>query len=276
MTATFDPVTFEILRHRLTAINDEAAVTIAFASGSPVATEAYDFNSALMTASGDVVLVGQYIVAHAAAMDLLVKHLIAEYADNPGIGPGDMFMTNDPYIAAMHQPDVVVAAPIFVDGELVAWCGSVVHQSDVGGPLAGSVGAGAASIYQEAIPLAPVRIVEAGRVRKDIEREFLIRSRTPELNALDTRAQIAANNVHAMGFAEVCATYGTATVTGCMEWLIDTTTRRFEQRLRGLPDGEWSHTCYVEHDGRSDEVYRVELILRKAGGTMRNSPDGCA
>ena len=48
MTAReLDPATFEVLRHRLWAINDEAAVTIGRVSGSPIATEGNDFNALL-------------------------------------------------------------------------------------------------------------------------------------------------------------------------------------------------------------------------------------
>ena len=134
-----DAILFEVLRHRLWAINDEAATTIARVSGSPVANESYDFNTALMDGDGNVVVIGAYVMAHACALDRVVRYVIDEHSDNPGFGPGDMYVTNDPYVGAMHQPDVVVVAPIFVEGELTMWCGSVVHQPDVGGPLAGSV-----------------------------------------------------------------------------------------------------------------------------------------
>ena len=70
-------------------------------------------------------------------MHLFVRHLLDEYTDNPGIEPGDQFITNDPYIGTLHQPDVVVVAPVFVDDELIAWCGSAIHEADVGGPTPG-------------------------------------------------------------------------------------------------------------------------------------------
>src|SRR5262249_10120670 len=49
-----DPVTFEIVRHRLYAVNEEAATAIARISGSPVANEAFDFNTALLNGAGEV------------------------------------------------------------------------------------------------------------------------------------------------------------------------------------------------------------------------------
>ncbi len=258
-----EAILFEVMRHRLWAINDEAATTIARISGSPVANESYDFNTALMDRDGNVVIIGAYVMAHACALDRVVRYVIEHHSDNPGIGPGDMYVTNDPYVGAMHQPDVVVVAPIFVDGELTMWCGSVVHQPDVGGPLAGSVTAGAHSIYQEAIPMSPVRLVEAGRIRADLEREYLIRSRLPELNALDLRGQIAANRVQATRIVELCAGYGRDRVLGAMANLVDSAERRFRDRLRSLPDGRWRSISLVEHDGVQDAVYEVALTMDK-------------
>jgi N-methylhydantoinase B len=165
----------------------------------------------------------------------MVRHLIAEYSDNPGIGPGDMFVCNDPYVGAMHQPDVALVAPIFVEGTCVMWCGSVVHQSDVGGPLAGSVGIGARSIYEEAIPLAPIKIVEGGRLRKDLEREYLIRSRLPGLNALDLRGQIAANSLQIERVEALIARYGIDPILSATENLVTSTEHRFRARLAELP-----------------------------------------
>jgi N-methylhydantoinase B len=263
-----DAILFEVLRHRLWAINDEAATTIARISGSPVANESYDFNTALMDNEGNVVIIGAYVMAHACALDRVVRYVIDEHTDNPGIGPGDMFLTNDPYVGAMHQPDVVVVAPIFVDGERIMWCGSVVHQPDVGGPLAGSVTTGAHSIYEEAIPMSPVRLVEGGRIRKDIEREYLIRSRLPELNALDLRGQIAANRVQATRVVELCARYGRDKVLEAVANLVDSAEQRFRARLRELPDGRWRAVSLVEHDGVEDAVYEVVLTMDKCGDEL--------
>jgi N-methylhydantoinase B len=265
---TPDAILFEVVRHRLWAINDEAATTIARISGSPVANESYDFNTALMDAEGNVVIIGAYVMAHACALDRVVRYVIEEHSENPGIGPGDMYLTNDPYVGAMHQPDVVLVAPIFLDGARIMWCGSVVHQPDVGGPLAGSVTTGARSIYEEAIPMPPVRIVEGGTLRKDLEREYLIRSRLPELNALDLRGQMAANRVQASRVVELCSRYGREKVLGAVANLVDSAERRFRARLRDLPDGRWRAVSLVEHDGVQDAVYEVALTMDKRGAEL--------
>ncbi|MEO5838444.1 MAG: hydantoinase B/oxoprolinase family protein [Acidimicrobiales bacterium] len=260
-----DPATFEVLRHRLSAINDEAAVTIGRVSGSPIATEGNDFNSGLMTADGETVVAGVYVLVHAAALGRIVRDIIDNYSENPGIGPGDMFITNDTYVGAPHQADVVVVAPIFDGDRLIAWCGSCVHQADVGGPVPGSITVGARNIYEEALPISPVKIVERGVIRKDIEREYLTRSRTPELNRLDLLGQIAANRVQSERILDLCSKYGTDTVVAAFHRLIEATEARLRSRLRSLPDGVWRHVGFCEHDGVEDRVYAVRCTMTKVG-----------
>lgn len=260
-----DPATFEVLRHRLWAINDEAAVTIGRVSGSPIATEGNDFNSGLMTADGETVVAGIYVLVHAAALGRIVRDVLDNYRENPGINPGDMFLTNDTYVGAPHQADVIVVAPIFDGDRLIAWTGSCVHQADVGGPVPGSITVGARNIYEEALPISPVKIVERGVMRADIEREYLHRSRTPELNRLDLLGQIAANRVQTERILELCAKYGTDVVVGTFHRMIDSTEARLRERLRALPDGTWRHVGFCEHDGVEDAVYAVRLTFTKEG-----------
>ncbi|GLY70508.1 hydantoinase B/oxoprolinase family protein [Amycolatopsis taiwanensis] len=260
-----DPITFEILRHRLWVINDEAATTIGRVSGSQVATEANDVNTALMTPDGQVVVTGIYILVQVVSLSGVIQDILANYGDNPGIRSGDMFLTNDPYVGAPHQPDAIVVAPIF-DGEtLIAWSGSVVHQPDVGGPTAGSINVAARSIFEEPIPMPPVRIVEGGVIRRDIEREYLIRSRTPDLNALDLLGQVAANRLQAERVLELCARYGTDTLVNTLQRLVTATETQFRQRLASLPDGRFRHTAFMEHDGRENTVFAIRLTMTKRG-----------
>ena len=175
-----DPVTFEILRSRLSAINDEAAMTMRLVSGSPVANEAYDMNVGLMDAGGDCFAIGMYITIHALALSSTVKDIRERFGADD-IGPGDVFMSNDPYVGACHQMDVAVVAPIFAGGELVAWTGSTVHQIDLGGPVEGQVQLGATSIWSEQPLFPPIKIVDSGELRPDVERGYLRRTRLPHL-----------------------------------------------------------------------------------------------
>ena len=261
-TATaLDPITFEILSSRLSAINDEAATTMRLVSGSPVANEAYDMNVGLMDANGDCFAIGMYITIHALSLSSTVRWIQQEYGGDagPGIEPGDIFMSNDPYVGACHQMDVVVVAPIFAGGDLIGWTGSTVHQIDLGGPVEGQVQVGATSVWGEQPLFPPVKIVEAGELREDVERGYLRRTRLPNLVGLDLKAMIAGCNVAAERVQELVGRYGRPLVLLAIEGINAATAARFRARLRELPDGTWSHRGYIEYDS----IYPVIVSMTK-------------
>jgi N-methylhydantoinase B len=257
-----DPATFEILRHRLWYLNDEGALTISRTSGSPVATEVFDMNAGLMTASGDLVYIDNFICAQATTLSAHVKHLLAEYQENPGLAPDDVFLCNDPYVSVCHQNCVQTVAPVFHEGELVAWAGASLHVIDVGGPTAGQVQVGAADIFGEQPVTGPVKIVENGVVRKDIEATYLRNSRLPELLALDLRAKIAAVQAIRRRLLDTFREFGAETVLAAMDDVIDYTERRLRARLLELPDGTWRHRGYIEF---GDRVYDCHVTMTKEG-----------
>jgi N-methylhydantoinase B len=271
MTEALNPIDLEIIRHRLDAITVDAGETLVRVSGSQIAAEGSDYNMAIMAADGTIVACSKFIVVQSTALHLVVTELLARYAENPGIRPGDQFLTNDPYLGSLHQPDVTVLAPIFAGETLIGWSGCTVHEADVGGPVGGGFNHAARSIFDEPAPIPPIKIVEGGVIRRDLERAYLARSRTPELNALDLLGQIAANRTCAERIGELVERYGAETVTGAMDQLVVRTEAAFRARLRALPDGTWRDVSYIEHERRDGEtylanqIYAVRCTLTKRG-----------
>src|SRR5258708_17583333 len=168
-----DPVTFEILRHRLWSINEEAGHTLERVSGSLIASEVHDMNTSIMNAQGDSLVLAPYMLVHAISMETLAKDVVDKYQDNPGIRPDDMFLSNDPYVGAQHQMDVVVLGAIHWQGELIGWVGSTIHPIDLGGPVPGRRQVGAKSLHGEQPLFPPLKIVEGGTLRNDRCRLYL-------------------------------------------------------------------------------------------------------
>src|SRR5829696_3731017 len=100
-----DPITFEVIRHKLQAITEEQAITLKSVSGSPVVTDATDFNNGLYLADGSIVTMGPQVIFHTGTMSTVIRSIIERFEQNPGIREGDMFILNDPYKGAIHQPD---------------------------------------------------------------------------------------------------------------------------------------------------------------------------
>jgi N-methylhydantoinase B len=260
-----DPLTFEVLRHRISSIADEGSAVLGMVSASPVASEANDCNVAIMQATGEAVAIGPGLSSHGIACMLTARYVQAEYRENPGIREGDMFLSNDPYLSTPHQTCIALVGPVFWQGELVAWVGAGIHIPDAGGNVPGQVSIGAQSIYQEGTPMPPIRIVENGTMRRDIEADFLVRSRTRQQVALDLRALIAACNRLTTRLHEMFAGYGVQTVSVAFEDVIQYVQAHLEERIGHVPDGRWESRVWLDYpqDGKVD-YYECNLVVTKS------------
>lgn len=267
-TPKIDPITFEVIRNKLQAITEEQAITLKAVSGSPVVTEATDFNNGIYLNDGSIVTMGPQVIFHTGTMSTVIRSIIDNFSDNPGIKEGDMFILNDPYRGAIHQPDVSIVAPVFYKGRQVAWAGSCAHQLDVGGMSFGSWAIGATEIQQEAMLLPGIKLVEGGVLRKDLWQMIMGMTRLPHVLGLDLKAMIAANNVAARRLIELLDRYSAETVELVMAEEINASERQIRQTLSKLPDGVFRARDYIEHDGHTDILYQVCVTATKKGDSL--------
>lgn len=262
---TVDPVTFEVIRHRLLAITDEQGATLAGISGSPHVVEASDYNVGLYLPDGSVAAMGRTILSHSAAMAAICRSVVADCGADPGIGPGDMFIVNDPWKGTVHAQDVGIVAPIHYDGELLAWTGAMCHMVDIGGMTPGSFCIDATDSYQEGLQLPPTKLIEDGRIRTDVWNVVLAHTRMASAVNLDLRGLVAANITAVRAITALADRYGAATVRAVMSGLIELSERRLRARLATLPDATVRSRAYLDNDGGLDEVFDVDLVLTKRG-----------
>jgi len=264
-----DPVTYEVVRHALWNINVEHGNTIMKISGSPSCAYGHDFNPSLMDENGDFVFFGPFLQYLSSATGSAVKWTMEYRSDNPGIHDGDIFLTNDPWIGATHQSDVALVAPVFWQGKLFCWVGNTLHQWDMGGTSPGGFNPMAVDVFWESGCIPPIKIVEGGILRKDLEEEYARRSRMPQLVALDLRAEIAGCNVARERLLALIARYSAETIKAVMRKLQDDSEKAFLRRLATIPDGTWRESSWIELKGPGDRgLYRNALALTKRGDTL--------
>ena len=133
----------------------------------------------------------------------------------------------------------------------------------------------AEDIYWEAGCIPPIKIVEQGTLRKDLEEEYTRRSRMPQLIALDLRAEIAGCNVARERLLALITRYGAETIKAVMRKLQDDSEAAFLKRLRTIPDGTWRESSWIELKDPNDRgLYRNTLALTKKGDTLTFANEG--
>lgn len=260
-----DAVMYEVIRHKLLQINDDHGATIERLSGSPITLYTNDFNSGILTATGEILFMGPYVQWFAAMMDTAVRWILENRSESPGIAPGDMWLVNDPWVGTLHQQDVGLLAPVFTEeGELFCWTGNFAHHYDVGGSVPGSFVPNAKDAYDEGPPFPPIKIVEDGRIRRDVEDLFLRQSRRPDIVKIDLHAQIAGNESAIRKIHGVRARYGDDTVSSVMNRVLDAGERAFQRKLDAIPNGQWSARVFLDGSVQDDRgVYEIVSTVIK-------------
>jgi N-methylhydantoinase B len=253
-----NPVTFEIISHRLWLIPEEMSITMERVSGSPVVSESGDYTVGLFTDKGEPIATKPGGYGQVAGVGHAVEQIIRRYDENPGIFEGDVFLLNDPYVCAVHTSDVYIVSPIHYNGELVGWSGSFSHFPDIGGIAPAGMFLTSTSIFDEGIRFVGIKIAEKGQIKKDAFDSFIYQTRLPDLVGLDIRAGIAAGITAGKRLNNLVERYGIDTIRAAEDKLIKDSEIKLRSRLKELPDGIWhSQATYIDSDGRTDRIYKI-------------------
>ncbi len=260
-----DPITFEVIKHRLWQINDEQSIAIRTISSSPIVVEGNDFNVGLFSDDGQVTTAGIGSLVHVGTIGDALRSIMSRATH---INDGDIFLTNDPFLGALHQNDVVLASPLFYRDEIVLWVGNVLHHPDVGGIDEGSFCINARNLYQDP-PRYFFKIVDRGELVRELEHTFVTNSRLPDMVALDLRAQIGAINAAKRRLIALLDERGAPTVRAVMRQSLDLAERQLRDCIRRLPEGTWTGEAWMDGDRvGSDRLHRVIVRLTREGETL--------
>ena len=240
---TWDPISLEIMWQRLLSCADQAAATLLRTSFSTVVAASHDFRYAITDSDGNSLAQSYYgEVMFVTSFPDCVKNIVAAIG-RVNIQPGDVYLTNDPWLAAGHLPDIHVATPVFFGGRLVAFSGSVIHISDIGGRFGAH---DASEVFEEGLCFPVVRLYDQGELNADILAILRANVRVPELAEGDVRAQVAANAVGARLLVEFLEEYRLPD----LEQLSSTLQGRVEAAMRArigeLPDGSFEYETHAE------------------------------
>jgi N-methylhydantoinase B len=148
------PVTFQVLRARLSGVVQEMQFSLFRTGFSTIIRESQDASCAFLDPKGRVVAQHVVLPLHIGAFPACTAAVLRNFGDD--LREGDAYLINHTYEGGSpHAPDFFVICPVFVDGELLGFAASMAHKSDIGGPVPGSCSASATEIYNEGITCPP-------------------------------------------------------------------------------------------------------------------------
>lgn len=238
---TIDPITLEICWTRLVSMVDEAAANLVRTSFSTIVRECNDYAVVLTDADGRLLAQSSYsIPSFICTLPLTVRHFIERFG--AGMKPGDVMITNDPWLGTGHLPDVNIAVPVFREGRIVAFAASVAHVPDIGGRLRSPSNR---EVYEEGLRITPMKLVADG-----VENETLVtlirdNVRVQDEVMGDIWAQVSCNRALGARLTEFLDEVGIA-----LAELGDVMCARADAAMRAatgeLPDGEYENEMRIE------------------------------
>lgn len=250
-----DPITVEVIGSALSSITEEMGEALVRASFSTNIKERRDCSTALFDIDGQTLCQAEHIPMHLGSFigilpRILKRHPVA------AMRPGDVFIGNDAYEGGgTHLPDLVLAEPIFVDGQIIAWAVNTAHHADF-------ADRGHAHIYQEGLRIPPIRLYRAGELQADVQELILLNCQVPRERLSDLRAQMAANRTGVERVQALCAKYSRKTVLAAGRALLDYAERKMRAGIAGIPDGVYRFADVYENPELDENLeFSVEIIV---------------
>lgn len=262
--AEIDPISLEIAWNGLKSIADECFITIMRSAFSSNVKERHDHSTAIADAQGRLVIQAEMsLPVHLASMGGMLHELIARFGDD--IGPGDIFIANDPHVAGgTHLPDINMASPVFDGDRLVGFIANIIHHADVGGAAVGSMSGGLDEIYKEGLRIPVMRLYHRGRRNEDLHKLLLLNMRLPEERSGDLNAQVAACRLGETRLRDLLAVHGVDRMEAIFDAIIDRTEMRMRKSIASLPDGTYRFEDMMDDDGAGTDDIRIVLAITKS------------
>ncbi len=264
--------TSEIIQSSLQAVAAEMFDAMRVTAMSPIIYEVLDMGTGILNAHGEMASSGAGIPVLVGVVDKAVRRIVELYDKPESIKPGDVFITNDPaYGGVTHLNDIVLAMPVFAEGEIIAWTANSAHWNDVGGMVPGSMAINATEIYQEGLRLPAVKLVEEGRVIQSVVDIIKANSRMPDFAEGDMWAGVAAVRSGERRLTEIIRKYGKPAFENALEESMNLAERVSRRALGKLPKGRFS----FQEEQDDGAIYKVSIEINDQAMVidLRDNPD---
>ncbi|OOZ40069.1 5-oxoprolinase [Solemya pervernicosa gill symbiont] len=267
-----NPIELSLFSSRIDAICEEMGAVLRRSALSPNIRDRLDFSCALFDASGELCAQAAHIPVHLGSMAYAMRDLVERIEWQHG----DMVILNDPFLGGTHLPDVTLIAPLFLDGELIAFVANRAHHADIGASTPGSMPI-SSHLDEEGIVIPPSNLFRRCELDRSLMDEITIQTRNPRDSEGDLTAQISANRAGLQRLERLVESLGSSAFSSALVELNDYAQRLVEQVLVELPDGTYRFSDVMDDDGQDNFDLKIAVTLQVAGSHVHlNFSDSAA
>ena len=269
MTDRFDPITLGILWDQLISITDQTMTTLVQTSFSTIVRESYDLSCLVFDANGQSLAQGSWSdPSFIGTAPQTIRHMLDKFPPAT-LQPGDVIVTNDPWLGTGHLFDINVMRPVFRGARLVGYTFSITHLPDIGG-----IGwsATATEVYDEGLWLPVCKLFKAGTLNEELMDLIRINVRTPEMTIGDLMANVSSTHVGARLLIEFMDEYGLDDLAPLSQAIIDRSENAMREKIKEMPDGVYEHELLA--DSAVGELVPIRCRVSICGDRIHIDYDG--
>ncbi|HWI82938.1 hydantoinase B/oxoprolinase family protein [Ramlibacter sp.] len=257
-----DPIFLEVFWTRVRSIADEAAKLIVRTSFSTLSTEANDFAVVVTDTQGRSLAENTgSIPSFIGTLPRTVRAALARIGADR-MRPGDVFVTNNPWIGTGHLNDVCVVKPMFHRARLVGFAATAAHVPDIGGKIRS---VDARELFEEGFHIPLMHLLREGKADETLLSLIRTNVRTPEQTVGDIWSQVGAVELIDRRLADVLGEYGLEGIDHLAEALFERGERAMRQAISNLPDGTYRYE--MQTDG-FEQAFRFAVAVTVRGSEL--------
>jgi len=229
---------------------------------SGIVRDSLDFSTAICSSGGLTLAQGVCTPMHMGSFYDAMQALLQQYEYGEKVSPEDVFIFNDPFVAAgQHLPDIYIAMPIYFESRLLSWAVTIAHHSDVGGIVAGSNAIGGEEIFQEGLRIPIIKFMEKNVPNRAVWELIALNVRTPDEVLGDLQAQIASCKSGERGMVDLFQRYGADTILTYGKKLQRYAEEITRAEIREFPNGKYRFTDHIDGIGENPEPLILQAVI---------------
>ncbi|MCA0433087.1 MAG: hydantoinase B/oxoprolinase family protein [Proteobacteria bacterium] len=262
--SALEAIRTQVMWNRLIAVVEEQAQSLLRTAFGTITREAGDLSAGVYDTKGRMIAQAMTgTPGHVNTMATAVEHFFGKYPPS-SMKPGDVYITNDPWLGTGHLFDYVMMTPVFLKGKLIAFFASTCHVIDVGGV---GMTAKANSSYEEGTLIPHLMIRKGGVINEELMAVILANSRSPIEVRGDILSLVSANDTGARRLVSMMEEFGLASLQPLAEHILSASERGAREAIKELPQGEWDYEMTI--DGYERELtLRCKLTIRNGKVTI--------
>ena len=242
---------------------DEVDIALIRASFSTIVGETRDFAVVLLDGEARSIAQSQLSSpAFTCSLPFATRAMLATFPPETLV-PGDVLITNDPWLCHGHLTDLFIVVPLFSGPGLIAYIATAAHVSDIGGRLDEF---DARDVFEEGLRIPPSRLREGGRRNRQLYRMMAANIRAPDMVLGDVEAILGAAGVGGARLAEFVADYSETQFQRLADSILRRSEEAMRRAIRALPGGRYTHE--IQADGHGGVATVLRAAVEVAGDSI--------